>query len=101
MIGGDNWLASTSSEFLAAQGEISWYAALPEGGRFVGIEPMLRVDRSAAEDAAGVELSALTLTPGLALYVAGKNWLGLNLDHYNPARGDSEWSFKTQLYFYY
>ena len=101
VIGGDNWLASTSSEFLAAQSQFSWYAALPEGGRFVGIEPMLRVDRSAAEDAAGVELSALTLTPGLALYVAGKNWLGLNLDHYNPARGDSEWSFKTQLYFYY
>ncbi|MSR36976.1 MAG: hypothetical protein EXR95_10125 [Gemmatimonadetes bacterium] len=101
VVGGDNWLSGPDASFNAVQGIVSWYAALPEGGRLAGIEPMLRVDRSSTEDAAGLGLSALILSPGISFYVDGKNWLGLNFDHYDPSRGDSAWSLKTQFFFYY
>jgi hypothetical protein len=101
VVTGDNWLAGPDAGFTAVQGIASWYAPLREGGRLAGIEPMLRVDRSATEDAAGLSLSALTLTPGISFYVTGKNWLGINFDHYDPSRGESAWSLKTQLFFYY
>lgn len=101
VIGGENWMSGPDADFLAAQALASVYLPLREGGRFAGIEPMLRVDRTSTEDAAGVDLSALVLTPGILVYVSGKNWLGINLDRYDPSRGDSAWSLKTQLYFYY
>jgi hypothetical protein len=62
---------------------------------------MLRVDRSSTEDATGLGIGARILTPGISFYVSGKNWLGINFDHYDPSRGPSGWSLKTQFYFYY
>jgi hypothetical protein len=99
--GGDNWLSSPSSDFNAVQAIASYYFALREGRRLAGIEPMLRLDRSSTEDAAGLGISALILTPGISLYLNGKNWLGINFDHYDPSRGDRAWSLKTQFFFYY
>jgi hypothetical protein len=101
VIGGDNWLSGSAADFNAVQGIASYYVALPEGGTLAGIEPMVRVDRSSTEDAAGLGLSALILTPGVSFYVNGKNWLGINFDHYDPSRGESAWSLKTQFFFYY
>jgi hypothetical protein len=101
VVGGDNWLAGPDADFNAVQGIASYYLALPEGGKLAGIEPMLRVDRSSTEDATGLGINALIFTPGVSFYVNGKNWLGINFDHYDPSRGESAWSLKTQVFFYY
>jgi hypothetical protein len=100
-IGGENWLVGPEADFTAVQGIGTYYFALPEGGELAGIEPFLRVDRSSTEDATGLGISALTLTPGISFYVTGRNWLGINFDHYDPSRGESAWSLKTQFFFYY
>lgn len=98
---GDNWLAGPAAGFTAVQGIASYYAALPQGGKVVGVEPMLRVDRSATEDAAGVDIHSVLVTPGISFYLNGKNWLGFNFDWYDPSRGERAWSLKSQLFFYY
>lgn len=98
---GDNWMSGTGADFFATQALVSYYAALAPGGRLAGIEPMLRLDRSGTEDAAGTTLKGLILTPGISFYVDGKNWLGLNLDRYDPSTGPGAWSLKAQAYFYY
>lgn len=100
-IGGDNWRSGTGADFFAAQALASYYAALAPGGRLAWIEPMLRLDRSGTEDAAGVDLNGMILTPGISFYVDGKNWLGFNLDRYDPSTGPSAWSLKAQAFFYY
>ncbi|MCY4400800.1 MAG: porin [Gemmatimonadetes bacterium] len=104
LIGGANWRleAPAGSEiprFLTAQAIMSRYVAL-EGDAFAGVEPMARVswgdpDRGAMND------TALLLTPGVFLYVAGKNRIGVNLDIYDPGSSARELSFKLQTYLYY
>jgi hypothetical protein len=101
LTGGDNWLSGTGADFSAAQLLATWYFPLAPGRPFAGIEPLLRIDRSQTESAAGVDLDALTLTPGISFYVDGKNWLDFNFDHYDPSTGASAWSLKAQAYFYY
>jgi hypothetical protein len=101
VVGGENWLVGPDADFNAVQGIASYYFPLAQGGKLAGIEPMLRVDRSSTEDATGLGIHALILTPGLSFYITGKNWLGINFDHYDPSRGESAWSLKTQLFFFY
>ena len=101
VIGGDNWLAGPDADFNAVQAIATWYRALPEGGTLAGIEPLLRVDRSSTEDQNGLGITSWVVTPGLSFYFGGRNWLGFNWDYYAPSRGDSEWSFKTQIFLYY
>lgn len=96
---GDNWQAGPEVGFVAAQGIASWYHAF-EGGRWAAVEPMLRVgwadaDTDASEDA------AIVLTPGVHLYVQGRNRIGVNLDVYDPASGDGGWSLKVQSALYF
>ncbi len=104
LVGGANWRLEASSadgppRFLTGQAILSRYVPLKDG-RFAGVEPMARVswgdpDRDAA-DAAG-----LLLTPGVFLYVAGKNRIGANLDIYSTESLPTEFSFKLQTYLYY
>ena len=104
VIGGANWrLAGPAGgeipRFLTAQAIVSRYVAL-EGGKFAGIEPVARVswgdpDRGAMDDA------GLLITPGVFLYVAGKNRIGANFDIYDPGSLSRELSFKLQTYLYY
>jgi hypothetical protein len=101
VIGGENWLVGPTADFNAIQGIASYYVPFAEGAKLAGIEPMLRVDRSWTENATDVEISSLILTPGISFYVSGRNWLGINFDHYDPSRGETAWSLKTQFYFYY
>ncbi len=104
LVGGANWRHEAWSpdgvpRFLTGQAILSRYVPLT-GGRFAGVEPMARVswgdpDREAA-DAAG-----LLVTPGVFLYVAGKNRIGANLDIYSAGSLPTEFSFKLQTYLYY
>ena len=104
MVGGGNWRLERTSvaevpRFLTWQAILSRY--LPVDGRgFEAIEPMARAswgdpDRDTEDDA------GLLLTPGVFLYVKGKNRIGANLDVYRSGSGDTEFSFKLQTYLYY
>ncbi len=117
LVGGDNWRRLVGgagapvdpsrpgtgpwdpTTFLAFQGAASWYAPL-EGKRIVGIEPLLRVsfgdpDRDTADD------GGFVFTPGVMLYVAGRNKIGFNLDLWSPQAGDSQRSLKVQSFLYF
>lgn len=104
VVGGANWrLDDTSSagipRFVTGQAILSRYFAV-DGQGFEAIEPVARAtwgdpNRDAEDDA------GLLLTPGLFLYVKGKNRIGANLDVYRSGSGDTEFSFKLQTYLYY
>ena len=103
LVGGANWRIESSSgevpRFVTWQGILSRY--FPLGGvRMEGIEPMARVswgdpDRGTSDD------SGLVITPGLFLYVKGKNRIGVNLDVYDHGPDSMQYSFKLQTYLYY
>lgn len=103
LVGGANWqlesAEGTTPRFVTGQAIVSRYISL-EGGRLAGIEPMARVswgdpDRAVPDDA------GLLVTPGIFLFVAGKNRIGANLDIYNGGSVPTEFSFKLQTYLYY
>ena len=104
LIGGANWRLESSSagevpRFLTWQGILSRYFPL-EGARMEAIEPVARVswgdpNRGADDD------SGLVITPGLFLYVKGKNRIGANLDIYDSGPDSRQFSFKLQTYLYY
>ena len=104
VIGGTNWRlaaprAGEIPRFLTGQAIISRYVPL-DGGRLAGVEPMARVswgdpDRGVADD------GGLLFTPGVFVYVAGKNRIGANLDIYDSGSLCREFSFKLQTYLYY
>jgi hypothetical protein len=97
---GNNWRIDADTDFLAAQALATAYLEVGERG-IAGIEPMFRV--SWADPNTDVDEDAgLLLTPGLFWYFQGRNGLDFNLDYYTPPGDrDSEWSFKTQLFFYF
>lgn len=104
LVGGGNWRLATPSasgipRFLTWQTILSRYFPL-EGERLEAVEPVIRAswgdpDRTAGDD------SGILLTPGVFLYVKGKNRIGANLDVYRPGSGTTEFSFKLQTYLYY
>lgn len=103
VVRGDNWKnlddSGAPSTFTALQGVGSYYAAT-DMERLVGIEPLFRVsygdpDTSADDD------GGLVVTPGLMLYVSGKNRIGFNVDIWSPQSGDTEYSLKLQSYLYF
>lgn len=98
---GENWAVSDEADFTTAQVLVSRY--LPVEGRLAGVEPLLRVSWASSDGAipAGSARDGLLLTPGLMLYVAGKNGLAVNVDVYDPDAGDREWSLKLQSFLYF
>ena len=104
LIGGENWraedpLTGDGPTFLTGQAILSHYMSL-DSPRFSAIEPMARVSwgdpsRDEADD------GGILFTPGLFVYVLGKNRIGANIDVYSPQTGDTEFSFKLQTYLYY
>jgi len=98
---GDNWLAGPEARFTAAEGLASRYFRLAGNGHFSGVEPMFRVSWTSTEDAAGTARRAVLLTPGISLYVTGKNFVAVNLDWYDPDFASSEWSLKAQVFVFY
>ena len=100
---GDNWKAVDAGgapvAFLAVQGLASHYISLG-GSRFAGVEPLARLsyadpDRTTDSD------GTVIFTPGLMLYVQGKNKIGVNVDGLFPQTGPNEFSFKTQAFLYF
>jgi hypothetical protein len=97
---GDNWEVGPDASFTALQGLASVYLPL-ESTRLAGLEPMLRVGWAdtdgGADDGGGV-----LFTPGMTLYVSGKNGLAANIDVFSPSGdGDTEWSFKLMTLFFF
>ena len=118
IVGGDNWRRLRTAgggapvdparpgagpwepaSFLAFQAVASYYAPL-EGGRFSGIEPLLRVSL-ADPDQDGHDDGGAVLTPGLMLYVAGRSKIGFNWDVWLPSGGNAEHSLKVQTFLYF
>jgi hypothetical protein len=101
--GGDNWAVLDPDDdpltFLAFQAMGSFYNPV-DGDRIVGVEPVLRV--SVADPAGDVDDDGGTLiTPGIMLYLMGKNKIGANLDYYVPQTGDSEFVFRAGAFVYF
>ena len=103
VVTGDNWQALDPqldpATFLAWQGVLTYYHPL-EGERIAAVEPLARVswgDPSLDAD----DDSGILLTPGVMLYVVGRNKIGLNLDYYAPQTGASELSLKLQSFLYF
>lgn len=103
VVAGDNWqsldAAGEPGSFLALQGLASWYLPV-DRMRLEAIEPMGRVgwadpDRNVAGDA------GVLITPGLFVYVLGRNRIGANLDVYRPDEGETEYSFKLMTFLYF
>lgn len=104
VLGGDNWKnpdadTGDATTFLAWQAMGSYYFPV-SGQRFVGWEPVLRVS-AGDPDTALDDDGGLVFTPGLMLYVQGRNRIGVNVDYYTPQTGDAEWSLKIQSFLYF
>ena len=100
---GDNWkeldAAGDAVPFMAYQGVLSYYVPL-DGPRFSGVEPLARVSIADPNGDADDD-GAVIFTPGLMLYVQGKNKIGFNVDVFSPQTGDTEYSFKMQAFLYF
>lgn len=104
LVAGDNWgaldVSGDAATFLTAQAVATYYIALTDSPRFVGIEPVARV--SWGDPDTGVDNDGgLLVTPGLMLYIIGRNKIGFNWDIYSPQTGDTESSFKFQTFLYF
>lgn len=105
VIAGDNWKSTDPTTgavpgFVTAQGIISFYAPLADDPRFSAIEPLARVSWG-DPDADLDDDAAVIFTPGLMLYVSGRNRIGANVDIYRPQDGDTDYSVKVQAFLYF
>jgi hypothetical protein len=100
---GDNWQVLNPSDepvsFTTYQGVASYYVPL-DGPRMVGVEPLARLS-FADPNRDGDDDGAVIFTPGLMLYVQGKNKIGFNVDIFSPQAGDTEYSMKVQAFLYF
>jgi hypothetical protein len=103
LVGGDNWELLDAqldpATFLTFQGVASYYHPLG-GGRFAAVEPVARVSWGDPDTAADDD-GGLLVTPGVMLYVLGRNRIGVNLDYYAPQAGSGELSLKIQSFLYF
>jgi hypothetical protein len=84
--------------FLGAQGWLAYRTgALSEA--VTGIEPVFRASHGAIDRGAGSAdpRGGTLLTPGLNVYFGPLNRIMLNFDHWTPAGGRAEGSFKVQV----
>lgn len=105
VVGGDNWASVDATadprQFLTFQAIGSYFRPL-DGDRLVGVEPLFRV--SVTDPAGSIDDDGGTLlTPGVMLYLLGKNKIGANLDYYVPqsAALDSEFVFRIGTFLYF
>ncbi len=104
VIGGDNWRAEDpvtgdDPTFLTGQAILSHYLPV-ESTRFEGVEPLIRLSWG-DPNRDGDDNGGFLVTPGVFVYVLGRNRIGANLDVYSPQTGDTEFSFKLQTYLFY
>lgn len=100
---GDNWLdlsRTDPSTFVTAQAIATYLFAIDQNEYVYGLEPLLRAswgdpDTDASDDAGWV------FTPGLVVYLTGRNKIAVNVDIWMPAVGDTEYSIKAQTYLHF
>lgn len=103
LAGGDNWQSldgfNQPGQFFAVQAAASFYHPLV-GDRFVAVEPLARLS-VADPDGDTADDGGTLFTPGVMLYMMGRNKLGVNLDYYMPQTGDAVYSVKFQTFLYF
>ena len=105
-IGGRNWWVGDDAEFAALQVMALWYRPV-ESPSLAGVEPMLRVSLASTErgsDANGSgDVAGTVVTPGLMVYLAGRNGISANLDYYlsDDAGDGGAWSLKVQAFAFF
>jgi hypothetical protein len=99
VVGGD-FDAVTGARFLGAQGWLS-YRTGPLSAHVAAVEPLLRASWGDANrggvPAGGAIPGGVLVTPGVNLWLGGRNRLQINYDVWNPERGDGARSGKVQL----
>jgi len=101
---GENWkdLApdGTPTTFLTTQGVLSHRVAVDWNEKIAAIEPVLRVSWSDPNTEVASDRE-IFLTMGLMLHFMGRNRLAANIEMWDPAQGDNEWSLKFQSYLHF
>jgi hypothetical protein len=104
LAGGDNWKIRDAQDalakFMAAQAVGSYFYAMSGDARLSGVEPLVRVSMG-DPDIAHDDDGGAVVTPGLMFYLGGKNKIGANVDIYSPQSGNTECSFKVQMFLYF
>lgn len=103
VVTGDNWQnlgAGGPGTFLSTQGIVTYKLPVSENPFVTHVEPVGRVswgdpDTDAPDD------HGWLFTPGFVAYFSGRNKIGINLDIWSPATGDSETSLKAQAYLHF
>lgn len=103
LVGGDDWLVAAGPQdvarFLAMQAIVT-YKAPVRHKRITSIEPVVRASWADPDtDTAGDD--GWLLTPGLNVYLGGRNVLLTDVDLWTPHVGATQYSFKTQWNFYF
>lgn len=104
VIAGDNWekldLDGDPATFVTAQGIVS-YKVPVETNRFVeAVEPLGRISWGDPDTDTGDDEGILA-TPGVVVHFTGRNKFAVNADIYSPSAGDTEVSFKAQMYLHF
>ena len=100
---GDNWKnlgVTDPSKFVSAQAIATYMFPVKDNKYLYGIEPLVRAswgdpDTDVSDDTGWI------FTPGLVVYMSGRNKFAVNVDVSKPAVGDTEYSIKAQTYLYF
>jgi hypothetical protein len=103
VIGGDDWQLATGPDavarFLGMQGILAY--KVPVRHKWVSsIEPVARASWGDPDTSVEGDDGWL-LTPAVNVYLGGRNMLLTDLDVWAPSVGRTQYSFKTQLNFYF
>ena len=103
-VGGQNWkdlsAAGSPSDFLTTQGTVTYLFPVTGTEDISGIEPVFRVSWADPDSDADSDREVF-LTTGVILHFIGRNRVAANIDVWDPAMGDKEWSFKVQTYLHF
>ena len=104
VIGGDNWRAlsgdGTPGTFRSAQGIVTHKFGVASTDRLSAIEPLFRLSW-ADPDTDSESDQEIFATLGMVLHFVGRNKIAANLEMWDPAVGDREWSLKVQSYLHF
>jgi hypothetical protein len=104
VLAGQNWqnLDATGdpSTFATAQIALAYKQPLANSEVVEAIQPLGRVSWG-DPDSDGADDAGWLFTPGLVLFVSGRNKIAANVDIWVPALGSTEWSFKMQSYLHF
>jgi hypothetical protein len=86
--------------FTTAQIALAYKQPLTSSDVLEAIQPLGRVSWG-DPDSDGADDAGWLFTPGLVLFVTGRNKIAANVDIWVPAIGSTEWSFKMQSYLHF